>query len=96
MQKIKKVSVRELQHNLADYLKLAASLPLLVTKHNQGQVVMINPDMYTIAKRKSDTQPNQDLMSSPFIGLHKSRKDWNDQTSAKIATRLRKKAWYGS
>lgn len=95
MQNLRNVSVRELQHNLSDYLKLAKTTPLLITKYGRKEIVLINPETYRITKKKAMKKPSRDIMDSLFIGLNKNKKAWRGKTSGQIAQKLRKKAWYG-
>ena len=95
MKVIEKVSVRELQHKLSNYLDLAKIKPLLVTKYGGGEIVLINPKRYKIVKSKINKKTIKDLLLSPFIGMHKHRQDWKNKSSVEIANELRKKAWYG-
>jgi len=90
-----KVSVRELQHKLSDYLELAKVKPLLVTKNGKDTAIIANPDKYKIVKTRPKKRSLDNIMSHPFIGLHKNRKDWKNKSAAKIAEELRNKAWYG-
>jgi hypothetical protein len=91
----REVSVRELQHNLASYLNLAKIAPLSITKYGKNEVIIVNPKDYVITKKKAIKQVKKDLMNSPFIGMHKNRKDWKGKTSVEIASKLRSDAWYG-
>jgi len=91
----KKVSTREFQHNLSDYLEIAKNMPVLITRYGKEEAVLINPKHYKIAKLKSKKTNLQNIMSSPFIGLHKNKKDWQKKSSVQIANELKIKAWYG-
>ncbi len=95
MKIIDKVSVRELQHKLTNYLEIAKIKPLLVTKHGRDEVVMLNPKQYKLVKNKAKKNNLVNIMSSPFIGMYKERKAWKNKSSVKIAQELREKAWYG-
>lgn len=95
MTELTKVSVRELQHKLAEYLEIAKVKPLLVTKHGKDSVILANPKNYKIVKTNEKKNNLENIMSHPFIGMHKNRKDWKNKSTAKIAEELRYKAWYG-
>lgn len=91
------VSVRDLQHNLSDYLKLVKDIPLEITKYGEKAAILVNPETYTItAKKQTGGQTAKDIMQSPFIGMHKDKKAWQGKTSVEITDELRTKAWYGS
>lgn len=49
---------------------------------------------YPVSANKSITA---DINTSPFIGLHKAKngQEWKNKSSAKIASELRGKSWYG-
>lgn len=95
MVNIRKVSTRELQHNLSNYLEIAKNKPILITKYGKEEAILVNPKQYKIAKLKSKKKKIQDIMSSPFIGIHRNKKDWQNKSSVQIASELRTKAWYG-
>lgn len=90
--KIKKVTVRNLQHNLAMYLELAKTTPLVVTKHRKDTILMVNPVSYYYAKKTSKIYKAK---GSKFIGMHKDRKDWQGLSNNEVVDRLRSDAWYG-
>lgn len=90
-----KVSVRELQHKLSDYLEIVKNVPILVTKYGRDEAILINPKHYKITKLAPENKKKQDIMSSPFIGMHEHNKDWQNKSSIQIAAELRTKAWYG-
>lgn len=92
MTSIKQVSVRELQHNLADYLELAQEIPLSITKYGKDKVLIINPDDYDLEPKKNNLK-KVDLLDSPFIGM--KSKEYKNKSSIKIAEELRNKAWQG-
>jgi len=93
MNGLRKVSVRQLQHNLSDFLELAKSTPLLITKYGKQEVLLVNPDQVKITKTARRT--SKDILSSPFIGMNKNKRSWKGKSSAEIAEQLRKRAWYG-
>lgn len=95
MNNLRKVSVRELQHNLASYLELAKVTPISVTKHGKDEVIMINPKKFKITKAVSDKKSKKDIRSYGFFGMYKNRKDWRGKSTVEIAKALRKRAWYG-
>jgi len=95
MSDVEKVSVRELQHKLSNYLELAKVKPLLVTKHGKDEVILVNPKQYKIVKTKTKKKTVKDIMVSPFIGMYKNKREWKGKSSVEIANELRKKAWYG-
>ena len=95
MSEIKKVSVRELQHNLADYLEIAKVQPLLITKYGREEILLINSDQYKISKTKVKKKKVGNIMTSQFIGMHRDKVDWRSKTAAEIVRELRKEAWYG-
>ena len=95
MKIIEKVSIRELQHNFSNYLEIAKIKPLLVTKHGRDEIVLVNPNQYKIVKNKTIKKTSEDIMASPFIGVHKNKKEWKGKTSVEIANELRRQAWYG-
>lgn len=92
---IRKVSIRELQHNLSDYLEIAKNKPILVTRYGKEEAVLVNPKHYKIAKIKPENKNMQDIMSSPFIGFHRNKKNWKNKSSVQLTNKLRTKAWYG-
>ena len=95
MSDVEKVSVRELQHKLSNYLELAKVKPLLVTKHGKDEVILVNPKQYKIVKTKTKKKTVKDILASPFIGMYKNKREWKGKSSVEIANELRKKAWYG-
>jgi len=95
MNVLRKVSVRELQHNLASYLELAKVAPISITKHGKDEVIMINPEKYKVTKKVSAKKGKVDIMSLPFVGMHKNRKDWKGKSTVEIAEDLRHRATYG-
>ena len=95
MDNYRKVSVRELAHNLSEFLELAKSIPIIVTKYGSEKVVMIDPSKFEITKKKNGIKTKKDLSSFKFIGMHKDRKDWKGKKSSDIANKLRSSAWYG-
>ncbi|SRR3989304_6968824 len=95
MKVIEKVSIRNLQHKLSDYIELAKVKPLLVTKHGSDVVILVNPNQYKIVKSKVKKKTSKDIMVSPFIEMFKNKKEWKGKSPIKIAEELRKKAWYG-
>jgi hypothetical protein len=95
MNVLRKVSVRELQHNLASYLELAKISPISITKHGKDEVVMINPKKFKITKAVSDKKPKKDIRSLGFFGMYKNRKGWKGKSAVEIAEDLRYRATYG-
>lgn len=91
----RKVSVRELQHNLSSFLELVKSKPLTVTRYGKEEVVLVNPRQYKITRKKTKKGLKKDIMSSAFIGMNREKKSWKGKTSSQIAGELRKRAWYG-
>ena len=75
MSDVEKVSVRELQHKLSNYLELAKVKPLLVTKHGKDEVILVNPKQYKIVKTKTKKKTVKDIMVSPFIGMYKNKRE---------------------
>lgn len=92
---IRRVSTRDLAHNLADFLEIAKTMPLFITKHGREEVVMINPNQYKFEKKRSEKKRSSNIMFSPFIGFNKNNKEWENKTSIQIANNLRKSAWNG-
>ena len=95
MNVLRKISVRQLQHNLSDYLELAKIGPLTITKYGKEEVVMVNPKKFKITKMVSDKKPKEDIMASTFIGMYKNKKEWRGKSSIDIAENLKNRAWYG-
>ncbi len=88
----KKVNIRELQHNLANYLELAKTTPLIITKHGKEEVMIFNPVKYDVKEKVS---PTAKLKDSNFIGMYKDRKEWQGIPDHTIATKLRSDSWDG-
>ena len=95
MTNTRKVSTRELQHNLSNYLEIARHKPIIITKYGREKAIMVNPDEFKIIKLKSKKKKAKNIMSSPFIGFYKNRKDWQNKSSVEIGNEIRVKAWYG-
>lgn len=91
----KHISVRQLQHNLADYLALAHTTPLSITKHGQPKVIMLNPQDFDIIKKKQSKNNPKNLIQLPFVGMHKHKKSWENKKSQEIAQTQKHNAWYG-
>lgn len=95
MNNLRKVSVRRLQHNLSDYLDLAKTVPLLITKYGEEEAILLNPKSFKISENNRSSKSVENIMLLPFIGFHKNRKSWKTKTSAQIGAELRQDAWYG-
>ena len=95
MNVLRKISVRELQHNLSEYFELAKIAPISVTKHGKGEVVMLNLNKYKVIKKKSSKKDKRGIMSLGFFGMYKNRKDWKGKSTTEIAEDLRHRATYG-
>lgn len=96
MRKLKKVSVRDLQHNLAAYLDMASQSPIEVTKNGTPKAVILDLENFTYKKRSLKTKPKtKNILNSKFIGMHKERPDWKEKSNSEATEELRKKAWYG-
>ena len=90
-----KVTVRELQHKLSDYLEIAKVKPILVTKNGKNAAIVVNPNNFKIVEMKEKKKSLDDIMSLPFIGMHKNKKEWKGKSTNQITAELRRKAWYG-
>ena len=89
--KIKKVTVRDLQHNLATYLEMAKAGPIVVTKHGKEAVLMINPVKYHYTEKANKPY---NVKGTKFIGMYKDRKDWEGLSNSEVANNLRNDSWY--
>ncbi|KKU31180.1 MAG: hypothetical protein UX44_C0007G0004 [candidate division WWE3 bacterium GW2011_GWA1_46_21] len=90
--KIKKVAMRDLQHNLTMYVEMAKVAPVVVTKHGKEAVLMINPVKYHYMEKKNKPYRTKD---AKFIGMYKDRKDWEGLSNSDVANKLRGASWYG-
>ena len=93
MNELRKISVRELQHNLSDYLELAKATPLSVTKYGERQILLVNPEKYNLVEKEKLTEQKKSLLDMAFIGMHKNK--FRSKSSAELAKDLRAKAWQG-
>ena len=89
---IKKITVRNLQHNLATYLEMAKATPIIVTKHRKDAILMVNPIKYDYLEQKTRGYRVKD---TDFIGMYKDRKDWKRLSNSEVANKLRDDSWYG-
>jgi len=94
-QAIKQITIRELQHNLATYIKLAQVGPISVNKYGRQVALLVNPEKYAVKKTKAKIAVDQDVTKSDFIGMHKQRQEWQDKSHQQAADSLRQIAWYG-
>ncbi|HLB51401.1 MAG TPA: hypothetical protein VJL30_00610 [Patescibacteria group bacterium] len=90
--KIKKVTVRALQHNLAAYLEMAKADPIVVTKHGNDEVLMINPVKYHYTEK---TNKPYRVKDTKFVGMYKDREDWKGLSNSDVTNKLRNDSWYG-
>lgn len=91
----KTASVRELQHNLSSLMEMAKTTPVIITKHGREEILLLNPENFKLTPIKREKIKNADIMDSKFIGFHKGNKNYQNKSSAEIATNLRKQAFYG-
>ena len=92
---LRKISVRELQHNLAIYFELAKISPISITKHGKDEIIMINPKNFHLTKKAAPKKQKKDIMSLGFFGMYKNRQDWKGKSGVEIAEDLRYRATYG-
>lgn len=93
----KSASVREVQHNFAQYLDYAKNTPVTITKYGEDTAVLVNPEKYNVI-RKQKTRESVDLegiLNSGFIGMYKDREDWKGRDPVKIARELNEKSLHG-
>lgn len=90
--KTKRVTVRNLQHNLATYLEMAKIAPIVVTRRGKDEVLIVNPVEYSCVKNANKPRRVRD---TKFIGMYKDRKDWEGLSNSEVAGNLRSDSWYG-
>lgn len=96
MIKVKKVNIREFQHNLSAYVALLKAGPLIITRNGKESAILADPNVYELKEKIATSKKKGiDVMSLAFFGMYKNRKDWNNKSPVKITDALRKKAWYG-
>ena len=48
------INMRQFQHSLADYIDLAQSNPLTITKYGKIKAMLINPNQFKLIRKKID------------------------------------------